>query len=91
MTTIDDGGPAFPTNAVTDGFGRLEKLPHPGMSLRVYFAGQALVGILSHPQWDGTRDGLAEGCLKCADALIARLRAETAWMEELLRTRSEQP
>jgi hypothetical protein len=39
MSTINDGGPAFPRHAY-DG--------HDGMSLRDWFAGQALAGLLAH-------------------------------------------
>ena len=40
-TPINDGGPAFPSG---DGYQRAL-----GMTLRDYFAGQALVGLLAHP------------------------------------------
>jgi hypothetical protein len=40
MSTINDGGPAFPF----DGYG--ERVP--GMTLRDWFAGQALAGLLAH-------------------------------------------
>lgn len=54
--------PAFPT------FGPRE---NSGMSLRDYFAGQALVGIASqyHEQWAPDRVGPV--CYELADALIA--------------------
>jgi hypothetical protein len=42
MKTINDGGPAFPTVA-RDGNWQPH---HDGLSLRDYFAGQALAGIL---------------------------------------------
>lgn len=44
MTTIDDGGPAFPWRE-EDGEGGYDM--HRGMSLRAWLAGQALVGLLS--------------------------------------------
>lgn len=54
---VEDGGPAFPAETIT----RTPTVPsvtskvyHPGMTLRDYFAGQALVGILSGP---ASRDG----------------------------------
>jgi len=40
MTKLIDGGPAFPR---TDGVGAYEQ---DGMSLRDYFAGQALAGLM---------------------------------------------
>lgn len=39
MTTTRDGGPAFPDSELSCG-------PRPGMSLRDWFAGQALAGAL---------------------------------------------
>jgi hypothetical protein len=61
MSTIDDGGPAFPRHAY-DG--------HDGMTLRDWFAGQALAGLL--------RDGIdvfgvyatANDAYKMADAML---------------------
>ena len=53
MRNQPDGGPAFPVEATQR---------YEGMSLRDYFAGQALVGILSSrhgdsvgPDWDCTQ------------------------------------
>lgn len=42
---IDDGGPAFPR--VGEGFGN-PLYDAPGMTLRDYFAGQALTGLIAH-------------------------------------------
>lgn len=43
MSKIEDGGPAFPLNSPS---GSLEYMPaRDGMSLRDWFAGQALVGL----------------------------------------------
>jgi hypothetical protein len=44
MTNIDDGGPAFPI-AVSTGDPRDGVYSRDGMSLRDYFAGQALIDI----------------------------------------------
>ena len=76
-----DGGPAFPR--VGEGFGD-PRYDAPGMSLRDWFAGQALIGILSAPatasltghrmtveQMAETREALAEACFGAADALLA--------------------
>ena len=80
-----DGGPAFPT----DGFKRdLKKYEgdwgQPGMSLRQWYAGMALMGLLSNPaviteeRWgdiaQGIRggDAVSKAALMHADALIAR-------------------
>jgi len=49
MSNINDGGPAFPAEIEWQnqyGSG-IEK--HQGMTLRDYFAGQALVGLLAQP------------------------------------------
>lgn len=42
MSIEQDGGPAFPIATRNNG-------SHPGMSLRDWFAGQALTGLLSDP------------------------------------------
>ena len=42
---IDDGGPAFPMSCTRDGY--MPNVPE-GMSLRDWFAGQALAGLLAN-------------------------------------------
>ncbi len=71
--TINDGGPAFASGNPTHG-------GHEGMSLRAYFAGQALQGWLAsyspeiqHPAADDCERWLAELSVKMADAMIAEL------------------
>lgn len=44
-TKIEDGGPAFPVGVEA-------LLTRQGMSLRDWFAGQALAGILASPNFD---------------------------------------
>jgi len=78
MSTIKDGGPAFPNwplNHYTD------QRPHGGMSLRDAFAFAALPcvyttamaeaaegsGLFSYPEW---RDGLALDAYLMADAML---------------------
>ena len=48
---IDDGGPAFPlpTEVSQNHFGNPDG--YLGMSLRDWFAGQALAGLLANPDW----------------------------------------
>lgn len=56
MATIDDGGPAFPT-VMTEAPGEAPVGTYvttgdkPGMSLRDYFAAQAMVGIVNRDGW----------------------------------------
>jgi hypothetical protein len=71
--TINDGGEAFPSN----GYPHLHR---PGMSLRAYFAGQALTGIIqAATNAHYTRNAsspdevLAKWAVEIADALIAEL------------------
>lgn len=59
-----DGGPAFPS-LETD-----TCLPLFGMSLRDYFAGQALVGILANGDAESCPDA-AKGSYAIADAMLA--------------------
>lgn len=71
---IEDGGPAFPGDMPTvqlDG----NKLPFaPGMSLRDWFAGQALAGVFRHDGWlntfDGDQEELASRAYAVADAML---------------------
>lgn len=60
---INDGGPAFPDDN-----------SQVGMSLRDYFAGQALAGISANPREDysgTTRDDKANESYRQADAMLA--------------------
>jgi hypothetical protein len=63
--TPNDGGPAFPgTKSVTatcPDSGRVQEtytIPHGGMSLRDWFAGQALAGIIATTHADLKSDGV---------------------------------
>lgn len=77
MSEIKDGGPAFPRPASTDE----HSLPcnvyqdQMGMSLRDYFAGQALAGLCAK---NGGRWDNAESAYMCADAMIAQRDKEGA-------------
>ena len=65
MSTINDGGPAFPWQ---DGFGRVS-----GMTLRDWFAGQALAGLCANPSINMGSHATAEAAYLSADAMfIAR-------------------
>ena len=90
-----DGGPAFPTDGIpyeiarAQGFAANEMMPKRGMSLRAYFAGQALIGVLAQwgsicaivtkkhePMMELDEELAALRALKYADALIAELERE---------------
>lgn len=66
----DHGGPAFPANM-------LPNVTYKGMSLRDYFAGQALAGIVANPdpvEADDFMEAarvLAESSYQYADAMLA--------------------
>ena len=49
MTTINNGGPAFPI-PLQDGQSYQGHAPCDGMTLRDYFAGQALHGLMANPE-----------------------------------------
>jgi hypothetical protein len=76
-TQIDDGGLAFPIPSHVDKLKSRIYETQQGMTLRDWFAGQALGDITSHsmrdewarsgPEW---RDAVALECYKFADAMI---------------------
>ena len=61
MTDRHDGGPAFPVAA--DEF-------TTGMTLRDWFAGQALAGILANPSRLDSIDNTTGGAYTIADAML---------------------
>jgi hypothetical protein len=71
MSKINDGGPAFPVpnDANTNG--------QEGMTLRDWFAGQALVGKLAAAsiREDGYHSKYAAECYTIADAMLAARNA----------------
>lgn len=77
---IEDGGPAFPTGPNTQpGF-----YQHHGMTLRDWFAGQALAGWLAsfgetdrHPVEKGTQDITAANAYAMADAMLAARKVQS--------------
>jgi hypothetical protein len=93
MSTKDDGGPAFPQNndyIDHPTHGRIHRVHagddvQPGMSLRDWFAGQALSGMLAHSTRYKPREGapanwhqaIAEEAYELADAMLAE-RARVA-------------
>jgi hypothetical protein len=68
---INDGGPAFPQAGHTLPSGNYE-WPVEGMSLRDWFAGQALAGLVFHNDYGARSDDeIANGAYAYADAMIA--------------------
>ena len=78
MTHNTDGGPAFPgTTSQPNERGVYYPVHHQGMSLRDYFAGQALAGMMANCDgtgmngWLGVQDLAAHYAYQQADAMIA--------------------
>lgn len=70
MTERKDGGPAFPAYETND-VGELER-EFKGMTLRDWFAGQALAGMNANQSWDenGWKDRALQA-YAAADAMLA--------------------
>jgi hypothetical protein len=67
------GGPAFPlSNTDPDDY-----IPFPGMTLRDYFAGQALAGLASKTYSTATNKALAKRSYALADAMLAERERKT--------------
>lgn len=74
MSDIKDGGPAFPGQRLgPDGMPECEAAS--GMSLRDWFAGQALAGINANPTWD--ENGWEDRARAAYEAADAMLKART--------------
>lgn len=78
MSAIDDGGPAFPrpSGIAQEGVDTTAKI---GMTLRDWFAGQALAGMMAHQnssKW--TRYEVAGDCYAYADAMLAARKGGAA-------------
>jgi hypothetical protein len=68
---INYGGPAFPASLYKLENGQESSVPHIGMTLRDYFAGQALAGMMAHDQTSSWQDyEVAGDCYVYADAMI---------------------
>ena len=73
----NDGGAAFPTME----FERVGEyvhsdIVHPGMSLRDWFAGQALAGLSANPTYDIPVETAAKWSWEQADAMIKAREAK---------------
>jgi len=66
-----DGGPMFPIPEVRDLDGNGIMAGWNGMSLRDWFAGQALAGMLSDPRCDVSASMFAHRSYLAADAMLA--------------------
>lgn len=74
MSTIEDGGPAFPLQSIGPEF----EPGYAGMSLRDYFAAKAMQGMAAHPESDKwPADGIAKAAYQQADAMLAARKAGT--------------
>ena len=72
----DDGGPAFPVSAAGYYESRGPEavpvlVPIPGMSLRDWFAGQALNGWMANTETIGSAADAAKYCYELAEGLLA--------------------
>lgn len=67
---INDGGPAFPRGK--DCFGAVQD----GMTMRDYFAGQALAGMLADSTCTASSAKLAAASYEVADAMLAAREAK---------------
>lgn len=70
-----DGGPAFPCEVQVPIDQEIVCLPGDivklqGMSLRDWFAGKALVGLLASPDNPISSTAMAQACYKLADAML---------------------
>lgn len=72
----NDGGPTFPHQFESaQGHPRFEE--STGMSLRDWFAGQALAGLHANPIWDDASHATAaQVCFDAADAMLAQREKE---------------
>jgi hypothetical protein len=75
---INNGGQAFPCITIDDSFDSYKQTFHSGMSLRDWFAGQALAGLLAQP----VEPQYGLGCFAKSAYLMA---------DEMLKTREVKP
>lgn len=66
----DTGGDAFPSTPSTAPSGDLYQ-PYPGMTLRDYFAGQAILGLIANPNNKGEATEAARIAYGIANAMLA--------------------
>lgn len=92
----DDGGPAFPnlakiTRHGIDGiYETREPISEGGMSLRDWFAGQALVGIMANPErWRDIQRRYDEGKLSYDGASASNATKAYSLADAMLAARKE--
>jgi len=71
LSTNNDGRPAFPY-----GQKNITERSSEGMTLRDYFAGQALAGILSAANFGNAKDWIGQRAYEYADAMLAAREAK---------------
>jgi hypothetical protein len=70
MNGVNDGGPAYPYVQMSEATGQpINGCFSPGMTLRDWFAGQALA--MTAPQGSYNTANIAEWCYSMADAMLA--------------------
>ena len=77
MRVVKDGGPAFPLGRVMTHEGEIDRFEAPGMSLRDWFAGQALGGVRAPSDYSSgpCNAAVAKRAYAIADAML-RARGE---------------
>ncbi len=75
----DDGGPAFPLNHGVIVNGKQTCIPTNGMTLREYYAGQAMMGLLCYAEAESCgATATAAYAVEHAEALIAALKSPSS-------------
>jgi len=88
MSESNNGGPAFPSEPTryilggSGGAGELKPAGYPGMTLRDWFAGQAMQGLLAEPQPDDGEPELGLGREYATNAAKAAYRLADAMLAE---------
>lgn len=71
---MNDGGPAFPVPPYGTGDPRDGMTPsHNGMSLRDWFAGHALAGMMADHEETGSAEEISRAAYSLADAMLRAL------------------
>lgn len=76
MSAPINGGPAFPASLYKLENGQESSVPHEGMTLRDYFAGQALAAMPAEILTEEPDSVVAKASYKLADAMIAEREAK---------------